>query len=506
MDRKCIVCSKTNKDASLLKCSACEEVVYCSRTCQKKNWKEHKLVCSNNKKTCWICLSGKSKEDGELYKSLCSCKGSHEKLIHKKCAQQLTISIVNNENKQFTHQAICNCSICGQEFGVDLKHIMNETCIDSLKQRISMLTCKEESIDTLMEIFYCYENMISSIVCSDFFFGIAGKEMSFTDCRDIVYKGINCATRLYEITPTQENWKEIGIFSSKLIYFMCSFGKTDEAMESYNDIRSIWKIEHPLINIKIGECFMKVGKYDIAIEIFTNIISPGENNDEYIYECNNNISECYFYNKMYKESLEVLEKNIQITIDSGRIESRIYNSLMFNKSVRLYYLQKYEEVIDICEKVKVYMVDKKYTKKEIYDLNHLIADCYIYLEKQDQAITYYNLCWTFILTQKDNTSDLIMILEKIASCFEAMKKPEEELTILYKLSVLMDIKVGVESMESQKIKLRISEIYILEKKYKEAFNILEKLVEIGKVYYGEGSEAAIVSIEKLNLVKELLNV
>lgn len=35
------------KEAKTLKCGGCSQVHYCSRECQKQDWKEHKLVCKS---------------------------------------------------------------------------------------------------------------------------------------------------------------------------------------------------------------------------------------------------------------------------------------------------------------------------------------------------------------------------------------------------------------------------------------------------------------------------
>ncbi|KAK5675537.1 hypothetical protein LTS10_011981 [Elasticomyces elasticus] len=40
----CVICG-TNPDGHLLRCSGCDHVRYCGKTCQKKHWSYHKLVC-----------------------------------------------------------------------------------------------------------------------------------------------------------------------------------------------------------------------------------------------------------------------------------------------------------------------------------------------------------------------------------------------------------------------------------------------------------------------------
>lgn len=54
-------CAKCNKNPELKKsfdrCSACKQVSYCSRDCQKADWKEHKVVCKQ-KSTSTSTVSG----------------------------------------------------------------------------------------------------------------------------------------------------------------------------------------------------------------------------------------------------------------------------------------------------------------------------------------------------------------------------------------------------------------------------------------------------------------
>ncbi|KAK7943092.1 MYND domain protein, partial [Apiospora aurea] len=46
MANECNACKKTGID--LKKCSKCQTTLYCSRDCQKADWKSHKKVCNSN--------------------------------------------------------------------------------------------------------------------------------------------------------------------------------------------------------------------------------------------------------------------------------------------------------------------------------------------------------------------------------------------------------------------------------------------------------------------------
>ena len=46
----CVGCgAKTGEDGGELKrCTGCKKTMYCGKKCQKKDWKEHKLICKSD--------------------------------------------------------------------------------------------------------------------------------------------------------------------------------------------------------------------------------------------------------------------------------------------------------------------------------------------------------------------------------------------------------------------------------------------------------------------------
>ncbi|KAL7933504.1 hypothetical protein V8C35DRAFT_304601 [Trichoderma chlorosporum] len=48
MDTRCTVCRKGPPEVSIKRCAKCSTTPYCSRDCQKADWKAHKKICSNN--------------------------------------------------------------------------------------------------------------------------------------------------------------------------------------------------------------------------------------------------------------------------------------------------------------------------------------------------------------------------------------------------------------------------------------------------------------------------
>ena len=43
---ECLYCANSDPDVKKLQCSRCRMAMYCSATCQKRHWKEHKMVCN----------------------------------------------------------------------------------------------------------------------------------------------------------------------------------------------------------------------------------------------------------------------------------------------------------------------------------------------------------------------------------------------------------------------------------------------------------------------------
>ena len=43
--KKIVKCRRCRKESKLMKCAVCESVWYCGATCQKEDWKRHKVFC-----------------------------------------------------------------------------------------------------------------------------------------------------------------------------------------------------------------------------------------------------------------------------------------------------------------------------------------------------------------------------------------------------------------------------------------------------------------------------
>jgi tetratricopeptide (TPR) repeat protein len=72
----CQACNATTQSngKDLLECAGGCNIFYCSKTCQEKDWKSHKLECKAfQSHTCWICQKSGQKGD-PVYRS-CGCRG-----------------------------------------------------------------------------------------------------------------------------------------------------------------------------------------------------------------------------------------------------------------------------------------------------------------------------------------------------------------------------------------------------------------------------------------------
>ncbi|CZT49523.1 uncharacterized protein RSE6_10384 [Rhynchosporium secalis] len=64
---KCGKCENNPaENAKLLRCGGCENIEYCSKACQKADWKEHKIICRISAIDYWTIVAPKAPEAKEL--------------------------------------------------------------------------------------------------------------------------------------------------------------------------------------------------------------------------------------------------------------------------------------------------------------------------------------------------------------------------------------------------------------------------------------------------------
>jgi len=47
--KSCAMCGRTNHECKLYQCGNCQSAMYCSLSCQKRDWLEHKVKCEMKK-------------------------------------------------------------------------------------------------------------------------------------------------------------------------------------------------------------------------------------------------------------------------------------------------------------------------------------------------------------------------------------------------------------------------------------------------------------------------
>ena len=146
----CEECGAVLDPVKILRCTKCKAIFYCSKTCQAKNWKLHRRVCSADPAlrqfiptemaveraltkqlkvkaptdaTCYICLEG----DGESSKRKlirgCACRGNSAGFVHVECLTQLAMS----KKDPGTCSEWTECGNCKQELvgalGLDMARL-----------------------------------------------------------------------------------------------------------------------------------------------------------------------------------------------------------------------------------------------------------------------------------------------------------------------------------------------------------------------------------------------
>ena len=133
-------CEECRADGATLRCGNCKFCFYCSRTCQAKNWKIHKRVCSTDPLLrpyvpvemavervlaklppmeqapkdafCYICLEG----DGASSKLMrgCACRGDSAGFVHLDCLTELARSKEASGDLHAIWEAWTSCGNCKQ--------------------------------------------------------------------------------------------------------------------------------------------------------------------------------------------------------------------------------------------------------------------------------------------------------------------------------------------------------------------------------------------------------
>ena len=160
-------CCNCGKETTPFKCSQCGKVSYCSKQCQRENWKRHKNVCKQNnkrKRKCFICLE----EIQDLPKNL-KCQHTY----HNEC-----FNSVQELSK------IGGCLDC-QKDSIPEKELKNiYSVVSSIKSSNLNLSKMSSSLDLIFSMADGLNPYISEegvLKCQAFLFGLFGSETNEKD-------------------------------------------------------------------------------------------------------------------------------------------------------------------------------------------------------------------------------------------------------------------------------------------------------------------------------------
>ena len=150
----CEECWAVLDPKKVLRCTKCKACRYCSRECQKRNWKRiHKRVCSAEPTLkpyipvemaieralakqpkvqkapkdacCYICLEGN--DGGKLMRG-CACRGDSAGFVHIECLMKLAVSKEASRDREAVVNATIQCVNCKQSFQGALELEMARRC------------------------------------------------------------------------------------------------------------------------------------------------------------------------------------------------------------------------------------------------------------------------------------------------------------------------------------------------------------------------------------------
>ena len=136
------ICTACGADGAKHRCAGCKEIFYCSKGCQKRNWKLHKGVCTTDPSlrpyipvemaierafakqppideartdaaTCYISLEGAGEK--KLVRG-CACRGDSAGFVHLECLTKFAISKEETGDENGIVDAYRKCMNCEQFF------------------------------------------------------------------------------------------------------------------------------------------------------------------------------------------------------------------------------------------------------------------------------------------------------------------------------------------------------------------------------------------------------
>jgi tetratricopeptide (TPR) repeat protein len=179
----CQACDATRQPngEDLLECGGCN-AVYCSSTCQEKDWESHKLECkAHQSHKCWICQKSGQKGD-PVYRSCC-CRGD-KGFGHLQCFVDYA--------KVYT-TAYQSCHMCKQVYRNEIQQVLAEhmnreaTNLDEELRAKYMLAGSYDQSGNKEAAYKCLKEIIENVL------RVVGEDHAFASSDTTAHTAISLA-------------------------------------------------------------------------------------------------------------------------------------------------------------------------------------------------------------------------------------------------------------------------------------------------------------------------
>lgn len=252
-------------------------------------------------------------------------------------------------------------------------------------------------------------------------------------------------TEYPQFTPMESTYYWLGKLYYKQSNFLSSVSEFQSLVSNYPQTTFA-----PEAYLLLGNAYYNLAKYDSAVHFYNEIKAP----DWYVDEARFKIEECNFKHGRYGSYLEVLSNFIRKYPDSPRAPS-------LGLEIARYWVKRdrFPDAINAYNKV---IQDFKWSTA-VSDAKYGLAECYIRINKPDNAVKIYRDLLKTGFKQKAQLS--------IANTYFNLGEYDQA---IYEYSTLIDS--FPESPESKEAKYRIGLTYEILKKPSEARKLFSEII------------------------------